>query len=84
MIEPMDNVAGNMYGRKDAIRSLQCVGVPMGCGRLIADEEIDTWDKETIQEYSQSGWCKECQDKVFAEPEDIDEGEDPWYDEHPF
>jgi hypothetical protein len=69
-VEPSSNIAGNMLGREDAIRSFLCVAPPIGCGRRLSLLEVQQWDGLTQQEYRQSGWCKACQDKFFKDPDE--------------
>jgi hypothetical protein len=69
-MEPRHVVAGNMFGREDAIRSWHCVDPPMGCGRKISQVEFETWPMLTLREYKQSGWCDRCQDRVFRDPDE--------------
>lgn len=57
-------------GRTTAITTNHCVKTPFGCAREISIGEIETWDKETIEEYRISGMCKTCQDNFYVEPED--------------
>lgn len=70
MPEPRKNVAGNMYGRKDAIRILRCIHT-MGCGRDITTKEYQSWNIDTRSEYEMSGLCFNCQNLVFVEDECI-------------
>lgn len=68
MLTPLPRVMRNMAGREDAISSLRCISsVANGCGRQIKPQEILSWDKRTIKEYRQSGWCPACQNRIFAE-----------------
>ena len=65
---PLPRVAGNWYGREDAITSLKCVSPDSdGCGRQIQPGEILGWDQRTIKEYRQSGWCPACQNRIFSD-----------------
>lgn len=53
----------------------------IGCGRQVDWDEFLTWDKLTQQEFWISGLCTECQDIVFAEPEEDGDWEsDPGFD----
>lgn len=70
MAIPEPRVAANYGGREDAIMSHRCIDSPIGCGRLLADIEIWSWDALTQREYLQSGWCSTCQDKIFKDPEE--------------
>lgn len=68
---PKQRVAGNSYGREDAIRSLRCIDVEfMGCGQEINEADYIQWDTVTKAEYAQSGWCSTCQDVIFREPDE--------------
>lgn len=60
----------NIGGMRDAVEQLKCVGAPVGCGKQITPEEIADWDPLTQKEYSQSGWCSDCQDLVFGACDD--------------
>lgn len=66
---PRQNVAGNYGGREDAIFSMKCLDEPMGCGRQITQEEFISWDDLSRKEYTMSGFCKTCQDKIFNPPD---------------
>jgi len=64
---PEPRVAGNMFGREDAIKNLKCIGEPIGtCDRQLTREQVSKWPNEVQKEYVQSGWCNICQDKVFG------------------
>lgn len=80
---PEPRVAGNLGGREDAIMSNHCAHTStFGCGRLLSTEEILGWDLLTRREYLQSGWCNNCQDKIFQDPEEEDDNEVPFdYDD---
>lgn len=68
---PKQRVAGNMYGREDAIRSLRCISQAAGgCEREISEAEYIQWDTATKAEYGQSGWCLDCQNRVFRDPDE--------------
>lgn len=60
----------NFGGMRDAVEQMKCVAVPIGCGREITQMDLLHWDPVSLKEYSQSGWCRDCQDKVFNDPED--------------
>lgn len=71
VVIPQQRVAGNMFGREDAIRSLRCISqAAEGCEREISEAEYIQWDTATKAEYGQSGWCLDCQNKIFRDPED--------------
>jgi hypothetical protein len=63
----------NIGGMRDAVRERRCVAEPIGCGRQLSPQEIASWDYLTAKEYTQSGWCKTCQDKVFKDPDEVEE-----------
>lgn len=63
----------NLHGGRDAVEQLKCIAPPIGCGRTITQLDYLGWDGLTLKEYTQSGWCKECQDKVFKDPEEDEE-----------
>lgn len=52
--------------RSESLKQNKCLNPPMGCGKPI------TGFRDTIsaKEYSISGFCQECQDKLFKEPEE--------------
>jgi hypothetical protein len=54
----------------EATSRMECIKEPIGCGRFIEQTEFLSWDALTRNEYSLSGWCSTCQDKIFVEPED--------------
>lgn len=71
MVQPLKRVMGNMHGREDAIRAYRCITpLAMGCGREISTAELEAWDRDTLFEYRQSGWCLACQDKIFRDPDE--------------
>lgn len=45
-----------------SVRQGKCIPAPMGCG----GPAVDFRDTESALEYNVSGWCQECQDKIFA------------------
>lgn len=63
----------NLAGMSDAVKALKCVGPPIGCGQQLTPEQLQSWDDLSLKEYSMSGWCKPCQDKVFKDPDEDDE-----------
>lgn len=77
-IEPSQNVGMdlNFGGMRDAVLEHKCIAPPMGCGRVLSDVELTSYDTLTFREYRQSGWCAECQAVVFAPPEDDEEYEE--------
>jgi hypothetical protein len=66
-IEPADVVANriDLFGGRSAIESRHCTPKPIGCGRQLSEQEIRSWDPLSQKEYTQSGWCRNCQDKFF-------------------
>ena len=50
------------FGRTTAIRGDKCVPAPVGCGGLVENFR----DGLSKKEYTISGLCQECQDKVFG------------------
>lgn len=55
---------------------MNCYPAPVGCGREITPEELDTWDSLSQREFEISGLCMDpCQGIYFAEEDDSDE---PW------
>lgn len=74
-IQPADVVGMrlNMNGGRDAVQNMQCVKPPLGCGRDISFEEFERWDGLTQKEYTMSGWCTTCQDKVYKDPDAVEE-----------
>jgi len=51
--------------RQETIRNNQCVPAPIGCGRQI-DPEIEFVDEISRKEFTISGLCQDCQNKVFG------------------
>lgn len=52
--------------RREAIRGNRCIDAPIGCGR-----KADRFDGVlSAKEFTISGLCQQCQDSVFAEPEE--------------
>lgn len=49
-----------------ALREHRCAIQPIGCGKVIPDEDIREWSNLTLSEYRISGLCKECQDEIFG------------------
>jgi hypothetical protein len=54
------------FGRSTAIRGGKCVPAPVGCG----GDATKFRDALSAREYSISGLCQACQDKVFGSGED--------------
>lgn len=61
----IDDVLNDISGdnRKEAITENRCLKPPIGCGKSVKPE---TWDPLTQKEFTISGLCSECQDKVFG------------------
>lgn len=51
--------------RSETIRSNRCIPAPIGCGREI-NPETEFRDEISRREYTISGMCQKCQDKVFG------------------
>lgn len=51
-----------LSGRTTAITTNHCIPAPLGCGKPI----IGFRDSISMKEYTISGFCQECQDKVFG------------------
>jgi hypothetical protein len=71
-LAPTLSVAGNYNGREDAIMKGKCLNHPIGCGRQLTMEEFATWPALEQREFQISGWCKECQDKVFIDYSELE------------
>ena len=52
----------NISGRSGAITSNVCVRPPIGCGKPISKFK----DELSAREYTISGLCQECQDKIWG------------------
>lgn len=57
----------------EAVTNMTCVADPIGCGRVIGQVEFLAWDALSRHEFSLSGWCLQCQDKIFKDPNEEDE-----------
>jgi len=53
-------------GRSTAIRSDMCVAPPIGCGQPICSFR----NEKSKREYTLSGLCQKCQDKLFGKEEE--------------
>lgn len=51
------------FGRSTAIKTNTCIESPIGCGK----PSTVFRDMLSEKEYSISGLCQECQDKIFIE-----------------
>lgn len=58
----MEQILEKMYKRTTSIKSNCCIPPPIGCGKPISPFK----DKISEKEYSISGLCQECQDKIFG------------------
>jgi hypothetical protein len=52
--------------RSNSIKNNKCIRKPIGCERQMNEDEINSWDELTQQEYLISGLCDMCQRKVFS------------------
>jgi hypothetical protein len=61
--EEMENYIKDQFGfdRRSIIRSNKCVPPPNGCG----GDATEFRDELSRKEYTISGLCQKCQDKVF-------------------
>jgi hypothetical protein len=57
-----------LSGRSTSIGATKCIDPPLGCGQPITGFK----DALSSKEYSISGFCQACQDKVFAPEADCD------------
>ena len=59
----LDGIAKNLFGRTrtESIKTAICVA----CGSSADDFK----DAISIKEYTISGMCQKCQDRIFADPE---------------
>lgn len=66
--EEVEEVIKGLMGvdRREVIKSNTCVPPPIGCGGPATEFKDDL----SRREYSISGLCQACQDKVFGEPEE--------------
>ena len=63
----ISDLLNGMADRDNSIRSNKCVMKPIGCGRQITQEEINSWKELTLKEYTISGLCDVCQAEFFGE-----------------
>lgn len=54
------------FDREETILSNKCVPPPCGCGKDI-NPETEFSDELSRKEYTISGFCQACQDKVFGD-----------------
>ena len=65
--KPITDFLETLYGRTTAITHDRCIPPPIGCGEPVTDFR----DPISVKEYTISGLCQTCQDKVFGnEPDD--------------
>ena len=62
----MTDFLENMFGRSTALVNNTCLNPPIGCGKEIKGFR----DTLSSKEYSISGLCQDCQDKVFGKEEE--------------
>lgn len=62
----IDSLGGN---RREAIRGNRCIDAPMGCGKKA--ERFDS--VLSAKEFTISGLCQQCQNKVFVDTEEEEE-----------
>jgi hypothetical protein len=62
--QQVDDLINEVFGgnRKSSVRANICVSAPTGCG-LPADKFTDAL---SAKEYTISGLCQTCQDKIFG------------------
>lgn len=62
--EPLEQALTELFGfdRRTSIRGNKCVPPPIGCGQVITGFR----DAISEKEYTISGMCQACQDKVFG------------------
>lgn len=60
----LDKLLSEMTGadREGTIKTNKCIPPPIGCGQ----DAIWFRNKQSSKEYSISGLCQECQDKIFG------------------
>jgi hypothetical protein len=61
----METLLEMMAGRTTAITHSRCVNAPIGCGNDINGFR----DAISAKEYTISGLCQACQDKIFGDGE---------------
>lgn len=60
----LENFLEDISGRTTAIRADKCVKVPIGCGGPATKFRDDL----SKREYTISGLCQKCQDRIFGGP----------------
>jgi hypothetical protein len=66
--QEMQSTIKAIFGQtpEEAITTRTCVKAPLGCGKPITGFK----DSLSAREYQISGFCQECQDKVFGADDD--------------
>lgn len=64
----VEQLLEEVFGRSSAIKGGTCIPAPVGCGKPIEGFR----DEISAHEYRISGWCQDCQDKVYGTPEEND------------
>jgi hypothetical protein len=57
----METLLEMMAGRSTAIENARCIPAPIGCGEPVSEFR----DTISAKEYTISGLCQACQDKIF-------------------
>jgi hypothetical protein len=57
----IEGLLEDAFGRTTAIKGNRCIPAPIGCGKAVGPFR----DRLSLKEYTISGLCQECQDKVF-------------------
>ena len=60
--KPITNFLESIFGRTSAITADRCIPAPIGCGGPATEFRNEI----SRREYSISGLCQACQDKVFG------------------
>jgi len=68
----VDESAQTIFGR--TLTEAKAHNICVDCGEAVTDGSFT--DDLSKVEYGISGFCQKCQDIIFAEPEDEDEGLD--------
>lgn len=61
----MEDFLEKMTGRSSAILNNRCLAPPLGCGQFVFVDGFR--DEVSRREYTISGFCQTCQDKVFGD-----------------
>lgn len=62
----IENFLEQNFGRTTAINENKCIPKPIGCGNVVGSFR----DKLSEKEYTISGLCQNCQDKIFGTDEE--------------